>query len=641
MKEVTVLPLSTKIRTEELSYFSAKDIVPGMIVTVPVRKKIHHALVIGTHEVRAAKATIKNSAFNLRKITSVKGMAHFPESFFKACEETCSYFLGAPSAVFGELIPTLFLEQYEKLIVATQIEKPLETRDTVQEKLIFQAPLDDRLSYYRTFIREAFARKQSVFICLPTVADIKTFSESLGRGIEQYTFVFHSERTKKELLEAYNRTTAETHPVLIIATVPYLSIPRFDLGTIVVEHESSGAYRSMHGSTIDFRIFAEIFAHEQKLRFIIADTLLRAETMYKFDSREIGEVSAPVFRMSHTTEEIIIDPSQNAPVAKKKFSSITPQVREAIEEAHESKKKIFLFTLRTGLATSTICRDCGTLVTCPTCQTPLVLYERSGVRIYTCNRCQHDFDATRTCTVCQSWNLAPLGIGIEYVFNELKKDFPHIPIFRIDREVVRTASAAQKVMKQFERAEGGILLGTEMALFYLNQSVDTTAVISFDSLFNIASYRINERILELLVMLRSITERRIFIQTRNPNDPILYVKNSGNLRQWYQEELTLRERLRYPPFVVLIKLSFRGKPSAQNLEKNRLMQIFEGEKISIIEGRARKGRAVGFHALVRVHGSRWSTPGLRHKGERDPKLLSAIETAGQNYAVEINPEDLF
>ena len=42
----TVIPLAKGIQKEHLSYFTAEKIEPGMIVTVPVRKKFIDAIVI-------------------------------------------------------------------------------------------------------------------------------------------------------------------------------------------------------------------------------------------------------------------------------------------------------------------------------------------------------------------------------------------------------------------------------------------------------------------------------------------------------------------------------------------------------------------------------------------------------------------
>ena len=56
------------------------------------------------------------------------------------------------------------------------------------EKLLLQAQLEDRISFYKTLIRGYFALKKSVFIVLPTEYDIEIFQQALSKGIENFTF---------------------------------------------------------------------------------------------------------------------------------------------------------------------------------------------------------------------------------------------------------------------------------------------------------------------------------------------------------------------------------------------------------------------------------------------------------------------
>ena len=66
----------------------------------------------------------------------------------------------------------------------------------------------------------------------------------------------------------------------------------------------------------------------------------------------------------------------------------------------------------------------------------------------------------------------PLGIGTDTVFEEIKINFPRKTknkIFKLDRESVKTNKEAEKILKEFEKNSGSILIGTEMAFFYLKE----------------------------------------------------------------------------------------------------------------------------------------------------------------------------
>ena len=567
MKIVTVILFSRGIHKESLTYFTAKDIRVGTIVSVPVRRKLVDAFVIETKDLLASKYDIKSSTFNLKKVESIKGPSFLRPEFFKAIMETTKYFASYPGLVLNSLVPTIFIKKYEKLSKPKSKTKLDKTLNIKQEKLIFQAPLEDRLDFYKTFIRESFTKKQSVFLCLPTINEIKIFAEALEKGIERYVFVLHSDIPNKNQIETYNAVVAEAHPVLIIATGPYLFIPRNDIGAVIIEHESSSAYKTISRPFLDMRTFAEIFANETGAKFILADTLLRTETTWRHEQDELGEVVSPKFNMPSLNKVKVIDmrtsqKHENTKTKKQKmgFEVLSEEVKKLIKKTIKSNEQMFLFVLRKGLAPVTLCNDCGTALLCSSCAAPMTLFTKKDKkeRVFICNKCREQKSAKVVCGECGSWNLTPLGIGVERVVEELKKYFPDIPVFTIDRDSVKTRKQGQKIIDQFYNTPGSVLVGTEMALFYLSGGIRNTAIISFDSLFSIPSFHINEKIIQLLLSLFSHTEEKLIIQTRNPEEKILEHVSNGNLIELYREELEQRKQFNYPPFKTLIKVTFAG-----------------------------------------------------------------------------------
>ena len=94
----------------------------------------------------------------------------------------------------------------------------------------------------------------------------------------------------------------------------------------------------------------------------------------------------------------------------------------------ETTLSLVIFSLRKGLATYTICKDCNETINCDKCLAPLVLYLSSNgkKRMFVCNKCNTEKDPETKCPICKSWNLMPLGIGTDRVYEELKeKDKAH------------------------------------------------------------------------------------------------------------------------------------------------------------------------------------------------------------------------
>jgi primosomal protein N' (replication factor Y) len=648
MKIATVIPLQKGGTKDELSYFTTKEIEPGQVAVVSLRSKKILGLVVTTEDAGEHKSDIKGFDFNLRKIVEVKENSFFKKDYIDSIILAAKYFAVRKNDLATSLIPAILREEYDKIEKFSNNTIDAKNANTVNlkaEKLLFQTSYDERISYYKTLIRGSFAQKKSVFIVLPTEQDIETFSTELLRGIEKYTLLFHGGVPKKKLLERIEASQNPSHPLLILATAPYLSIPRHDLGTIVLEHESSNAYRTMQRPNIDMRTFVEIFAQKAKAKLIIGDTLLRLETISRKEAEILPSVHALNFRLAYGGEIKILSPS-GSPRDKNKFEVLKEESIEEIKRTISKKKNVFIFSLRKGLATMTICRDCSSALYCERCSAPIVLYisEDGKKRMYACNRCRRQLDPMTTCPVCYSWNLFPLGIGTETVTELLKETFADdkkVKIFRIDKESAKNAAAAKEIIKKFESESGAILVGTEMAFFYINKKVPLSLIASFDSLWSIPNFRIGERALAIMLSIIERTESKLIIQTKNKNDEAIMAVEGNNLLPFVRSELADRKLAGYPPYERFIKITHLGDKEATVRAKEMLREILSDYKPEIFSGFVSrlKGKYMT-NALLKIEPYKWSMPELLFHSTIDETLLQKLLSLPPNFNITVDPEDL-
>ncbi len=647
---VTVIPIQKGFQRENLTYFSAIEIPLGSIVSIPIRSKTADAIVINVDNARDIKFDLKKADFQLKKIIGIKGPSPFSPSFFLACEKMKDYAVSNTGAIIKALLPSVFLDNLKELKKSKKIEINEREVDIVkQEKLIFQAMTPDRISWYRTLIREAFAKKQSVFICVPTRYDIEQFKNELTKGISQYVFSFHSDMGKKALINTYNSCINEEHPIIIIGTGKFLSIPRNDIKTIIVEHESSDAYKQFGRPFLDVRSFAEILSSIEKVKLIFGDTLLRPDTLHRHDEGELGEVASPLFRLPQAERQLVVDMKEQLDEKGiKTFAILSDTTKKMIEYAIAHNESVFLFTIRKGLAGVTVCHDCGHTLLCPTCSTPIVLYgskQRNATkivasRIFMCNKCGHKDTTEVRCPECLSWNLTPIGIGTDRVYDEVKEYFPNVKIIQIDKETTSSDKEARDAMIEFNKNPGSILIGTEMAFSYINGDVIHSAIISLDGLLSIPSFNITQKILHVIEKLHEMTKRNLIIQTRIPENPILLHILSGNVLPLYREDLKERKQFGYPPFKRLIKITYVG--TGTDTEKARsyidkLLGGYEPQIFSAFVGKV-KGQYVT-NTVIKIDSSLWPLP------TNDKKVISAhlsenLSRLSPAFSINVDPEDL-
>lgn len=630
MKILEVIPIARGINKDTLSYFSGSDIPIGSIIKVPLRKRVVPALVINARDVEDIKSEIKNSSFALKKIEKVKFTNLLTKNFVDATEITANYYVSTIGLVLNSIIPKTLFENIEKIKLPeenpensnpSQIKRQFDgaRKNTKAEKFVIQSTDEDRYAQYKSIIREEFAKNASIFFCLPTIQDIKKAKESLHKGIEPYTYILHSSMNKKDIVETVNKILDEKHPVLIIGTCGFLSIPKNNVSTIILDKENSRSYKTQIRPYIDMRKFAEIFAEKINAKIIFGDLLLRTDTIWRQKKGELVELVSLKFRSLTTSSQEIIDMRSIQKTAeetenKKAFRILSDNLESRIKENIQNNEHMFIFTGRRGLSPSTVCADCGNVVKCNSCGAHTVLHKSATENFFLCHKCGERRSALEKCSHCGGWRLTTLGIGSEMVEQKIKELYPKASVFRIDADATPTHNRAQAVADKFYSSPEGILVGTEMALLYLTEKIENTAVVSIDSFFSIPDFRINERILNILLKLRSITDKHFIIQTRDITQKVFDYAVKGNLVDFYRDEINDREKLKFPPFTTLIKISIFGTKDAVLEMVENIQKIIEPHTIDIFPAFIPQSKGkYGVNGIIKIPDGKWPDKALCDK----------------------------
>ena len=637
MKIVNVIPLAKGIFREQLSYFTSKEVTLGSIVSVPVRGRKISALVVSSRDVSEEKAVIKASSYAIKKVDFLSTKNFFLPGFIDAAQEVAEYFVATTGEIIRSFTPQAALTESAKLKGTISIQSQTETQKRVRlkkEKFVLQLPDEERLFTYKSLIREEFAKQSSIFFCLPTIQDVEIVLNSLERGIKEYTFALHSGLSKKEMLSLWNKITNEKHPVLIVATATFLSIPRTDISTIILDKENSRGYKTFSRPFIDIRTFAESLAEKLGARLILGDVLLRPETLWRQEQGEFQELAPLKFRSLSTATQTMVDMKEyKKDTLHGTFSALSTELRELIKTIRQENSHLFILAGRRGLSPITVCGDCGAIFTCARCSSPMVLHKSAEERknIFICHKCSSTISAETRCRRCESWRLTALGIGIEKVHEELVNGFPEIKIFRIDKDTIKNQKKAIEIRDQFYASPGSILLGTGMALHYLSKKIDASAIVGIDSLFAIPDFRINEKIMNFLLLLREKTLKHFLIQTRSPDKKLFEYLIRGNLLDFYREEIAERKTFGYPPFQMLIKITWSGKKALAKEEMEKLSTLLSSYEYITYPAFIQEVKGLyRMNTLIKLDWDKWI----------DKNLLEILRSIPPYFTIRIDPEDI-
>lgn len=243
-------------------------------------------------------------------------------------------------------------------------------------------------------------------------------------------------------------------------------------------------------------------------------------------------------------------------IAGENRSPLSRELKAAIAGSLERGEQSILFLNRRGLATFVLCRDCGAVRECPHCSVALVYH--AGLNRLQCHYCSSSEAMPRRCPVCTSRYIKSFGIGTERVEEEVRRRYPSARVLRLDRDVMRTADAADLIFEQMASGEADILVGTQMVAKGLDlPNVTTVGVVNADTALHFPDYRSSERTFSLLTQVagragRGTRASQVFIQSYTPEHPAIRHARYHDYRGFYQEELEIRKQYRFPPFAELI-----------------------------------------------------------------------------------------
>jgi len=611
-KIALIIPIVKGLPKATLSYFTSENLEIGTFVKIPIRNGSALGIVSNITDARSSKINIKRASFALKKLsTGTNESSKLPAYFIRAAEKTSIYYATTIGNILGALIPKILLENSNLINSA----KNTESNELKKDTLLIQLNNEERFQEYKSLIRESFARKKSVLFCAPTHEEALLAYDYFSPGIVPFTFLT-SNKSIKALKETLRNAHGCEHPVLFITTPAFISFNRDDLETIIFERENSRAYRTLSRPFINIKVFLEYLAKESNKTIILGDSVLSIETLWKEKQGQYAELSPLKWRISRDSHSTLVDmkkPAKSDEKGRVEFEIFSPEMKNMITKALSEKRKVFLFGARKGLSPSTICSDCGSVLSCENCGAPIVLHtEKSSSRIYLCHACGARRTAETRCDHCQSWNLTPMGIGIDRIEEEVRNLYPSASVYVLDKEHTPTPAKAIKITKAFAEEKGGIMIGTELAFFYLKK-IPYVGLISIDSLFSIPDFGINEKIFYLITRLFEISESETIIQTRNIGKQIIQYAESGGILDFYRSEIEEREALHYPPFYLFIRIITEGH--SKEIEKKAIFlnNLFFEYKPDLIKSRGMKTGKESLSMIIRVPRSEWPDENIAEK----------------------------
>jgi primosomal protein N' (replication factor Y) len=309
-----------------------------------------------------------------------------------------------------------------------------------------------------------------------------------------------------------------------------------------------------------------------------------------------------------------------------------PVTAQALADLRDGRRqgggKAIVLLNRRGWSNFVSCRSCGRVWSCPDCDVALVLHRAQGY--LACHHCGHREPEPSLCGECSSTAVARHGAGTERLQHELTRllDDGGFPVFRLDGDVLAGGVGAGAILRGFEQAERGLLIGTQMvAKGHDFPDVALGVVLDADATLRFPDFRAEERTFALIAQLAGRVGRgvrgRVLVQTLAPESRAIVHAARQDSDGFLAGELERRSALSYPPFSHLIRIVCAGATSEAAFAAARSLQTRLLASERALRAGVRTGPAVlGPAALFRLRGR-----------ERQMLVVKALDRRGAVKAV--------
>lgn len=627
MYVIQVIPLIRGTQLESLSYFSSTAYAIGSFLQVPIRGKNQLGIAIECKPVSSTKTALKAATFSLRKLPSQPNAVVVPESIRKTAELLAKRYPVSMGAILYNLLPPDVRSGARTYSAAPSV---ISSEESIPQ--VFMGRVDERFLSYQSHIRSTFARRGSTMIVVPTTIDIEQIVKELSHGIEDRVVVLSTTQTKRKQDAAIALLEDMSVARLIITTPAYAYIERADLLSIIIEQSASSHYVTRTRPYLDHRDALMIYAKVSGRSLILGDTVVRTEDETKRRSEEYLTFGEEVKRIAFPAPLTIIT-QKDKPQLETPFQLFSPTLISSVTRTLEGRGHVFFYAARRGLAPVVACIDCAYIFRCPDSNTPysLVRTEKNGVeeRWFVSSTSGARVRAADVCPICGSWRLRERGIGIQQVYDEWRKKEPGTDVTIIDHTIAPTAIKARKIIEGFFAKKSGILIGTQVALPYLHRGVDLSAIISLDATRATPTWRADESLFRLLLRLRECTAKEVLVQTRLETDPLLMYASRGAVERFFDDEISLRRLLKYPPFYTFILLTWSGTQEAVLRSEKIVSDILDSPIVQYYANPHSTPLQSHRHALIRINVA---------DTELYETMIQKVRQVPPFIKIEINPE---
>jgi primosomal protein N' (replication factor Y) len=437
----------------------------------------------------------------------------------------------------------------EQTAAATELVAATQARDFAPI-LLDGVTGSGKTEVYFEAIAAALRDGRQTLVLLPEIALTEPFLRRFEARFGHQPVAWHSGLRQSQRRRAW-RAIASGEAKVTVGARSALFLPYPDLALIVVDEAHETSFKQEEGVHYHARDVAVMRGRFEGCPVILATATPAIETQAQVALGHYRELKLPGrYGAAQMPEIIEIDLLKNPPMRGR---WIAPALVKAMTEVLERGEQSLLFLNRRGYAPLTLCRTCGHRFQCPNCTAWMVEHRLVG-RLQ-CHHCGHIMVPPKLCPECKAEDsLVAVGPGVERIADEVAELFPEARRAIVTSDTLWSPAKAAEFVGRMEAGEIDIVIGTQLVTKgYHFPNLTLVGVIDADLGLQGGDLRAAERSFQQISQVsgragRGAKPGRVFVQTHEPNAPVIRALVSGDAEAFYAAETESRREANAPPF---------------------------------------------------------------------------------------------
>ncbi|MDF2529780.1 MAG: primosomal protein [Gammaproteobacteria bacterium] len=416
---------------------------------------------------------------------------------------------------------------------------------------------------YLQLIDEALKTGKQALVLVPEIGLTPQTVERFQARFGQAVITLHSKLTETEKRQHWY-LAKEGLAKIVIGTRSAVFTPMPDLGIIVIDEEHDLSFKQQNGVRYSARDIGVMRAKLENIPIVLGSATPCLESLYNAQKGRYQHYCLPNRAGASTSPTYHLIDMRQQPMQ----AGLSRPLFQAVKQHLSQNSQVLLFLNRRGYAPVLMCHACGWTAQCKNCDAYFTLHQQP--LHLCCHHCGSSQKVFKACPQCeQAENLIHVGMGTEQLETALNKLFPEHKVLRLDRDSTRHKGSLDQILKSVHQREADIIVGTQMlAKGHHFEGVTMVGIIDMDNGLFSSDFRSIERAGQLLVQVagragRAEQQGEVYIQTHQPEHPLLLTLLKKGYREFTQDLLIERKQADWPPFSYLALLRAEALDSRQ------------------------------------------------------------------------------